>query len=187
MNSHWKLIIVLMLGLGLVTVGCNSGETNSSVSEMEALADQLDAEAKIAELEAIEKAKLAEAIEAQKKAEALAATEATVAANKNALGRRQARSGGYLGAVAKGRLSALRGMENAQVTQALNLYWGSTGEYPKSHDEFMTKVIQANGISLEQLEEPYEYWYNPEDYTLYTRVKPEAIEAAEAEAEAAEQ
>jgi hypothetical protein len=53
-----------------------------------------------------------------------------------------------------------------QVPHALNLYWGEHGEYPKSHDEFMEKVIQFNMIQLPQLPEGARYLYDVESHTL---------------------
>lgn len=53
-----------------------------------------------------------------------------------------------------------------QVPQALNLYWGEHGDYPKSHDEFMEKVINFNNIQLPQLKEGARYVYDVESHTL---------------------
>lgn len=53
-----------------------------------------------------------------------------------------------------------------QVPHALNLYWGEHGEYPKSHDEFMEKVINFNMIQLPALKEGARYVYDVESHTL---------------------
>lgn len=53
-----------------------------------------------------------------------------------------------------------------QVPHALNLYWGLNGDYPKSHDEFMEKVIAENNIQLPQLPEGAKYVYDVESHTL---------------------
>lgn len=73
------------------------------------------------------------------------------------------------------------------VEHALNLYMASEGDYPKSHEEFMEKIVEANQIKLEPLNGPYEYWYNAEAHQLYKRpvVQGEAERAAAAEAGAA--
>lgn len=38
-----------------------------------------------------------------------------------------------------------------QIPQALNLYKATNGNLPKSHDEFMQKIIQENQIALPEL------------------------------------
>ena len=53
-------------------------------------------------------------------------------------------------------------VEFLQVDQALKLYQASNGELPKSHDEFMEKVIKANQIMLPKLQEGDKYIYDPE-------------------------
>lgn len=71
--------------------------------------------------------------------------------------------------------------------QSLQIYAATHDfDYPESHEAFMTEIIEANGIKLETLLEPYEYWYSTEEETLRKRVKPSAIETAEQEAQTAE-
>ena len=53
-----------------------------------------------------------------------------------------------------------------QIKQALELYKGSTGSYPKTHDEFMEQVIKANGIKLPELPEGQKYVYDSEQSQL---------------------
>ncbi len=53
-------------------------------------------------------------------------------------------------------------MEFLAVDQALTLYKATNGELPKSHDEFMEKVIKANQINLPKLQEGDKYVYDPE-------------------------
>ncbi len=53
-----------------------------------------------------------------------------------------------------------------QVEQALNLYKASNGELPKSHEEFMEKIIKANQINLPELQEGDKYIYDPEQGQL---------------------
>ncbi|MEZ6135409.1 MAG: hypothetical protein R3C53_10915 [Pirellulaceae bacterium] len=49
-----------------------------------------------------------------------------------------------------------------QIPQALNLYKATNGNFPKSHDEFMTHIIEANRIQLPELPEGAVYRFNVE-------------------------
>ena len=53
-----------------------------------------------------------------------------------------------------------------QIKPALELYRGSNGSYPKTHEEFMEKIIKANGIALPTLPEGQEYVFDPEQGQL---------------------
>ncbi len=53
-----------------------------------------------------------------------------------------------------------------QIKPALELYKGATGSYPKTHEEFMEKIIQANGIQLPTLPEGQTYVFDPEQGQL---------------------
>lgn len=46
---------------------------------------------------------------------------------------------------------------------ALKLYQAEHGEFPKTHEEFMEKIIKSNQLQLPELEVGYEYLYKPED------------------------
>ena len=48
-----------------------------------------------------------------------------------------------------------------QVPHALNLYKASEGQAPKTHDEFMEKIVQANQIQLPPLPPGHKYVYDP--------------------------
>jgi hypothetical protein len=56
-----------------------------------------------------------------------------------------------------------------QIPHALNLYQASEGELPKSHEEFMEKIVEANKIKLPQLPPKAEYLYDPETGELMVR------------------
>ncbi len=49
-----------------------------------------------------------------------------------------------------------------QVPHALNLFNASEGRMPRSHEEFMTKVIKANNINLPKLPPDKVYRFNTE-------------------------
>lgn len=48
------------------------------------------------------------------------------------------------------------------VEQAMNLYKGANGALPKTHEEFMREVIDANNIRLPELPDDSRYVYVPE-------------------------
>lgn len=58
-----------------------------------------------------------------------------------------------------------------QIKPALNLYKGSNGKMPQSHDEFMEKIIQQNNISLPELPDGEKYEWDPKEEKLYV-IKP---------------
>ena len=49
-----------------------------------------------------------------------------------------------------------------QIPQALGLFKASEGRAPKSHDEFMAKIIAPNAIKLPELPAGNKYVYDPE-------------------------
>ena len=49
-----------------------------------------------------------------------------------------------------------------QIPQALQLYKATNGSPPKSHEEFMDKIIKANNIRLPQLAAGSKYVYDPD-------------------------
>ena len=54
----------------------------------------------------------------------------------------------------------------AQIPEALKLFKAMNGQGPKSHDEFMTQIIQANQIPLPELGQGQRYVYNPQTEEL---------------------
>ncbi len=50
----------------------------------------------------------------------------------------------------------------AQIPSALKLYKATNGNNPKSHEEFMTKIIEAGQIQLPELPAGQRYAYDPE-------------------------
>lgn len=53
-----------------------------------------------------------------------------------------------------------------QIPQAMNLFKASEGRPPKSHDEFMQRIIKENQIKLPQLPEGKRYQYDPKTAEL---------------------
>ncbi|MCC7337672.1 MAG: hypothetical protein IT422_21495 [Pirellulaceae bacterium] len=54
-----------------------------------------------------------------------------------------------------------------QIPQALKLFEASEGRMPKSHDEFMQRIVQANNLALPQLPEGAVYQFNTEKGELW--------------------
>jgi hypothetical protein len=48
----------------------------------------------------------------------------------------------------------------------MRLYNGSHGTNPKTHEEFMSQIIEANNIQLPDLPSGQEYVYDPEKAEL---------------------
>ena len=48
------------------------------------------------------------------------------------------------------------------LEHAMNLYKGEHGELPKTHDDFMRDIVQANNINLPELPDDSKYVYLPD-------------------------
>jgi hypothetical protein len=53
-----------------------------------------------------------------------------------------------------------------QIPQALKMYEAVNGKLPTSHEEFMSKVLKENNITLPELPEGKSYVYDPENGEL---------------------
>lgn len=60
------------------------------------------------------------------------------------------------------------------VPHALNLFNASEGRLPKSHEEFMEKIIRFNNIQLPKLPDGAVYRFHPDDGLLYVEPDPNA-------------
>lgn len=58
-------------------------------------------------------------------------------------------------------------IEDIPTKQAIDFFYAEEGRYPKSHEEFMEKVIRAKQMRLPEIEEGYRYEYMPDDHTLW--------------------
>lgn len=56
-----------------------------------------------------------------------------------------------------------------QIPHALSLYQATEGNFPKSHDEFMERIVNANNIKLPELPAQHVYVYDPESHELLVR------------------
>jgi hypothetical protein len=61
-----------------------------------------------------------------------------------------------------------------QVAPALKLFQASEGRFPKSHEEFMEKIIKANSLQLPELPEGAVYRFNTEVGELWVYPENEA-------------
>lgn len=52
------------------------------------------------------------------------------------------------------------------IKQAVEMYRATNGEYPKDHEEFMSKVIKQNGIKLPVLPGGRQYQYDVKNHEL---------------------
>lgn len=66
----------------------------------------------------------------------------------------------------QGAASAIHGIAKIEVQQAISFFHAAEGRYPKSHQEFMEKVIKANGIKLPEPVTTAEYQYDVENHEL---------------------
>ena len=55
---------------------------------------------------------------------------------------------------------------NIQIPEALKLYKAFEGRAPKTHEEFMQKVIKDNSIRLPELPQDHRYVFDPETQQL---------------------
>jgi len=89
-------------------------------------------------------------------------------------GRRSRRAGGAMGAAAGARFHAEYQMIINNIQHAHQLYWAEHGDWAKSNEEFMTKIVEYNKLVLPELEPQHEYIYVPEqpEVGLQIRLKP---------------
>ncbi len=59
-----------------------------------------------------------------------------------------------------------------QLASTLNTYKAVNGHLPKSHDEFMTKIVEQNRLQLPQLPPGQEYFYDAEAAATISTVDP---------------
>lgn len=176
------------LAVAVSLIGC-SGSDNSSSSDFDAVSEMLEQQATVDKANATAKA----AAETQAVADAKAAAAQKLAeegpsevrTDDMVRGSKMTR-GGSLQTILKSGIRGQQKLNMMTYDYALKLYEAEHGHRPESHEEFMKKIIQFNSIQLEPLQEPYEYWYSAEEGQLYKRVKPDAIDAANAEADAAQ-
>ena len=65
-----------------------------------------------------------------------------------------------------GATHAINEVSRLTVKRAVDLFWAAEGRYPKSHEEFMKKVIIANKIELPMPVTSCEYQYDVKNHEL---------------------
>jgi hypothetical protein len=166
MRSSTRCVLAALVMVGLV--GCSGGASTtdapaSEMSDIEKAAAAMEAQAKQQETQAVADKQAAESAAAQ-----ALANEAPTVVNEDDFKRgKSLKGGGAMSTIVRTRFVAEHRMNMIQVEHALNLFWGLEGRYPDSHEEFMEKIVEANGLVLPELDGPYEYVYNPEDHQLY--------------------
>ncbi len=172
----------------LAAIGCGGAdESAKSNDDFEALMRQQDAQRAEKEQQD-DLAALKQAAEAARaKADQLAAEAPSNVTPDDMVRGKKIDTSGIISTPIKAGIKAEQTLNTYQWQQALQLYAASNNlDYPETHEEFMEKVIGANGIVLEKLLEPYEYRYIPEVNNLQKSVKQSAIDEAEAAAKKAE-
>jgi hypothetical protein len=166
----------LVLSLAVLLAGCSSESENRGSQSMDDLAALLDNNAG----SATAPGDTSPTATTQLATSAAALEPQVVTAKTPKKGRTLHDQGSYLSAVGSARFRAEHQMILHQVTHALNLYQAEHGYYPKSHEEFMVKIVEPNSIVLPELEEGYEYWYDASDHLLKFRpVSPVSAKQAE--------
>jgi hypothetical protein len=157
-----KPIAACLMGFALaqVMLGCNSGGAG-----MDEMASTVEAQKAVQQQE--EAARKAE--EARKAAAAASAPPAepqveAVTAHSPKKGR-SLEGGGYLSVVTGTRFWAEHQIILDNIHHAMQLYQAEHGEYPKTQEEFMQKIIKPNEPStrLPELPEGWEYFYDPQE------------------------
>ncbi len=167
---------LLMVGGALGMIGCDSGQSGPKQS-MADVGRQIEAQETAKQQE--EQAK-AEAEKKAEEAQKAAAAGGSADGQKREAGRGSIGEGGYLVAIAGARRHVLNKVEDLAWTQAVQHFQATEGRLPKDHAEFMSKVIEPNGIDLGYKEEGQEFLYDPSEGswgTLYV------VEAGTAEDE----
>lgn len=184
MKSYRTHLSWISLVVMVVVAGCDSGTSSGGNSDMDALAAQLDqakqaeANAKAAAEEAAAKAaadkQAAEAaqreVAAQQTAEEQARAESTgFTARSGRRGQSFHDQGGYLNAVFSARFTAENQMTINSIKHNLQLFEATNSRYPNSQDEFFQAIIVDGGVTLPELREGEEYWYDVDNHELMVR------------------
>lgn len=95
-------------------------------------------------------------------------------------GRRSRERGGSLGTVVAALPHAKYQYLIDNIDHAIDLDWGLNGDYPKSHEEFMERIIKFNKLELPEIPEYAEYIYVPEEPKVGLQIRRKQTESKEA-------
>ena len=138
-----------------VTMGCSPAVQPTAPPAVDAAVDGPEAEASAASPEA------AEAANQPRRAEVGVGRQGRSLDDETGVGRVIAQPAITLFAVRE------RAVFDIQIPQALQLFEALEGRKPKSHEEFMQRIIRDNRIELPELPAGREYRYEPEKGELW--------------------
>lgn len=166
LRCHASLFVAVV---ALAIAGCGSGGSpsgNGGQSEMDRMAQEL-------EQESAAKQRAAADAEAAKQAAAQTpppVEEPTVVEFDGNRGEPHEETLNPLRVAGHAYVFSMDRLIEAQIRKGMDLYKASNGHYPKTHEEYMQKIIADGLIELPELESGYEYWYNPEEpFQIYQR------------------
>ena len=90
-------------------------------------------------------------------------------------------TGTYGGAIAGAYRGSREKIEALGVQQAIQFWHAEHGRYPKSHEEFMEKCWKPLKSPFPEIEEGYEYRYDPEEHAVFKVLIEEEAEPADTE------
>ena len=165
--NKFHVVVVLILCVAGVT-GCESSSSTSSGdsggSSMDAMAGAMDAQ-EAARKKQEEEAAAKAAAEAQAAAALPVEPEIKDVTARSMKKGQKLQGGGYLRTVTGTRFWAEHQIILDNILHAMQLYQAEHGEYPKTQDEFMKRIIEPNepATRLPELPEGWEYLYDPKD------------------------
>lgn len=169
MKNHATIwILSAFVAAACTAWGCDSSSTDTGGgASMDEMAAQLEAQNAQEAARRREHARQEAARVAQEEAAAAAAAQTppaveVVTAHSPKKGR-SLQGGGYLSVVTGTRFWAEHQMILNNIRHAVDLYEATNSRYPKTQDEFMREIIQANDIKLPELPDGYEYFYDPDE------------------------
>lgn len=178
--------LIITLSLATALPGCGSGASSSSGgATMDDLATTLDPPQTAAPetpepVDSAEQQPIEQPIEDADPAfdgTARIQPEAEFQGTEEAYGAESGRRGqtfhadgqGYLYAVFSARFVAQNKITMAQIKKTMDLFEATHSRYPGSHEEFWQAIILEGGVTLPELEEGEEYFYDAEKRELMVR------------------
>lgn len=156
----------------LIAVGCGDSTTSDGPSEMDRMAQRLDAANDAAKEESQPQAPSRPApsqpADSTPPAESSTAPPAqpdqtSAQSGDQSSGPAEEQSGGYLSSIAMAHRSIRTRVDDLAWKQAVSHYKAINGHTPRTHEEFMTGVIEGFDIPLPELEPDEKYVYEPDE------------------------
>jgi hypothetical protein len=153
-----RSISLLVSVIAVCIAGCDS-ESSSGGGTMGQAAAQIDTR-KTEEAQAAAKAA---ADEKAAQDAAAAAQQAASQPQRTEAGRGDIGEGGYLVAIGGARRHVLNKLDDIAWTQSVQHFQAEHGRLPKDHAEFMSMIVEPQGIELGYIEEGQEFLYDPNE------------------------